>query len=615
MDKGVIEVKTQKEANCSFPTALTYIFKELMESDDIQIYIHGSWADESNIFFSDIDDFVIVNDSTQESYNHSMRKLKKSEIKFAHIDPLQHHGHWIVKLSEIKDYDDAFLPHYTLQNSLCISGKEMIPFQLSDEIVEEKIKRYLLFTLYNISLKNRKVKNNRLCTFEIKALVSSYSLLPALVYQSLGFRINKKDAIEKFLNENSKSCEALLWASDVRNRFELIKDELSFKLFSKLPYLFKSFDKWYTFSLKYSPKVKLSFFRSKINYSNFLFEEFSYLCHECIRPNIIKNLAKNECEKTIDQFINSLRQNSNILATYQFGEIKEPGISDLDLLIIVKDGKLKEEYSEIRKAINKKSEFIYLFLHDPIIIEEQNIEEFCKIHTLNNIQLIFSQKDFSRITNEDRNINTKLIYVNWLLFLILYTNEVLEGLVGYDERQIHHLLKNMAVSIDYLNPEVGILEKVKELRKLSLSGNIGKRELDKQMKLFYEQLISLNFSSIKGQNISCNKSKFLVGRNTLFVKSDCLKIEKNKGKTIYWLPDALFEYSYDILINSHSQNVVRNVWLKLYLKYQNCNVPLMTVFPFHHSWIRRKEASFTVRMKYKILDILAYLPITFFRFL
>ncbi|MCT4645608.1 MAG: hypothetical protein N4A74_11535 [Carboxylicivirga sp.] len=598
-------IKTIEKPLEKLPKEIIYIFKKLFHNKNLDIYIHGSWADNTNVFFSDIDDFVIINDDNDDVYKKTCQLLKKSEIRFARVDPLQHHGHWTVKKSEIQSYDDAFLPHYTLNNATCINGNPLINFKLDNEIADNKIRQYLLFTLFNIHSKNNKIRNEKLSAFELKALASSYSLLPPLIYQTLGQKLDKKTAIQQFIREHG-NVDAFRWASDVRSNFEFLKKSFSYKLFSKLPYFFSNYDRWYTFSLKHSPKVNINSFNSEVIYNDSISKDFAYLCHELIRDKIIIKYSHEDCTNIIDDFIGLIKSEEDVICVYKFGEIKDPGISDVDLLIVVKDGHLKNLYSIINKLIRSNIHFSYLFLHDPIIVEEGDLAAFKKIHSLENISCIVSKKEI--VFEQTEQDIKQAIYLNWILFLLQYTDEVINGIVGYDERQIHHLLKNVSVSLNYIDPDSKVKDKIVQIRRKSINGQIGKKELDNELKVLYKKLINANFDVFNNNIHKCVRKKFLAGKNVIFIKSDSVKFVTKNNKVIYYLPSPLFDYSYDLIINTKSNNVIKDSWLKLEMKYRNNDVPLMTVFPFHHSWLRQKNPNFKLKIKYWIFNILELIP-------
>lgn len=606
MGTRIIDVHTNIVSKNELPDEVLYVFKDLIDNESLSIYIHGSWADKTNIFFSDIDDFVIVDDSNTETYNETINILKKSEIRFARIDPLQHHGHWTVKRSDLDDYDDSFLPHYTINDALCLSGESTLNFKIKDELVEDKMHQYLLFTLYNIQLKNNKIKNGKLNAFEIKALASSYALIPALIYQTNGFQISKKDAIKRFLEENDPNLiKAFTWASEVRKNFGVIQKSKRFKLFSLLPYLTSSYEKWYQFSGKHSPSYDINGFDNTIQYNQDVSDAFALLCHNSIREKVIKTYSAEDCEKIVTRFVEELKSESNILNIYSFGEIKDPGISDVDMMLVTKNGCLQEAYAHILSVIKSDADYMYHFFHDPIIIEEQDVDTFTKIHSLNNITSLFARHAELKVENSEHD---ELTYLNWILFLLIYTYEVKENLVKFDERQIHHLLKNMAVSLQFTSPLSNELDRVKDIRKLALQDEFGKRELDKELISFYQKLSTASLTRFESLVPKAKTNKFLAGRYILFQKSNQIDIIKRGKKTMYCLPELLYDYSYDIIMNTNSKNKTKTEWQGLSKKYSDLGLPLMTVFPFHKNWFRLKSPSKPTSIKYLTLDFLAKLP-------
>jgi hypothetical protein len=57
-------------------------------------------------------------------------------------------------------------------------------------------------------------------------------------------------------------------------------------------------------------------------------------------------------------------------AFYRFGEIRTPGVSDIDLLIVAKDAGWKQAKERARAIIDSSGLLHYLFVHEPLVICE-----------------------------------------------------------------------------------------------------------------------------------------------------------------------------------------------------------------------------------------------------
>ncbi|MFV1976122.1 MAG: hypothetical protein ACC651_10255, partial [Candidatus Scalindua sp.] len=53
--------------------------------------------------------------------------------------------------------------------------------------------------------------------------------------------------------------------------------------------------------------------------------------------NDLNEISKNDYKKVIDDYIDAISSNPTVSAVYKMGNISEPGISDIDLIVVVKD--------------------------------------------------------------------------------------------------------------------------------------------------------------------------------------------------------------------------------------------------------------------------------------
>jgi hypothetical protein len=79
---------------------------------------------------------------------------------------------------------------------------------------------------------------------------------------------------------------------------------------------------------------------------------------------------------------------SGNFALYQFGKIRTPGVSDIDLLIIVEDDQWKPAREKAKAIINSSGSLQYLFVHEPLIICRSLVPHLIWIHTLENCRYL-----------------------------------------------------------------------------------------------------------------------------------------------------------------------------------------------------------------------------------
>ena len=117
-----MQIKAQTEA--TELGSLKDIFSPLNGMPHVQVFVHGSWADATRTAFSDLDDFIVIDDTvaTNKAIKEIHEKLNEIELHFQYLDPLQHHGHWLINKSELNDYNNAYIPLFILENAVSILG-------------------------------------------------------------------------------------------------------------------------------------------------------------------------------------------------------------------------------------------------------------------------------------------------------------------------------------------------------------------------------------------------------------------------------------------------------------------------------------------------------------
>ena len=146
------------------------------------IIVHGSVATNDVIPFSDFDGLLIIKDEFVDS--DVLRLFKKESMKLIlKFDPLQHHGWFQIKESQLSDYPEIYLPITVLKNS-----KSLYPLSAEIDVkIEIKHKPDYKVGLFNMinQLENKvlnkwKPKN----MFQLKSFLSQIMLVPCLYYSA-----------------------------------------------------------------------------------------------------------------------------------------------------------------------------------------------------------------------------------------------------------------------------------------------------------------------------------------------------------------------------------------------------------------------------------------------
>jgi predicted nucleotidyltransferase len=225
------------------------IGKEIMGA-----YVHGSVATSEEVPYSDFDGFIILKNevlSDPEKLKEVAVVLLRSEKIMFEMDPLQHHGWFILTENDLKNYPEYYFPHELFRYSKCLFGENKITIHLK----KSGFKKEHLESFNRMAqgiLKKLDSKNFLTNYYSFKNLLSECMLLPAFYIQAkTGNGIFKKFSFEKIKNELKEKYPVMdeisflrsAWNykppamySFLRNKNNLLFNKLSVKHFSgKLP--------------------------------------------------------------------------------------------------------------------------------------------------------------------------------------------------------------------------------------------------------------------------------------------------------------------------------------------------------------------------------------------
>lgn len=114
------------------------------------------------------------------------------------------------------------------------------------------------------------------------------------------------------------------------------------------------------------------------------------------------------------EYLDSLTQNPGVVSVVEFGEIKAPGLSDIDWLIIIDDQKIKDSsfiFLNNEMSNNTKN----AFQHRPIIFPEKLINNICEFFIPTKYKLQYG-KDFDLLTDKSINPYLRDITVGYEFF-------------------------------------------------------------------------------------------------------------------------------------------------------------------------------------------------------
>ncbi len=179
---------------------LTAVFAGVEQFAGLGVYVHGSWADDTRTPFSDLDDLILV--ERERIRDPQARRaleewLNLVDLRFARLDPLQHHGHWLLYDDQLATYDESYLPLSVLDNAVRIAGPQRLSVRIDPLRTRVGLRRNLVQTLTNVATLFARYSTGRINCYEMKGLIGSFLLLPAYGFQLRGERIGKREAIER----------------------------------------------------------------------------------------------------------------------------------------------------------------------------------------------------------------------------------------------------------------------------------------------------------------------------------------------------------------------------------------------------------------------------------
>ncbi len=253
------EFKVSLKSNCE-NKVIQNLFKQIKPYEKaVTALLHGSWADQTNNSFSDIDDFIILEKdkiTSKKDFYKLISILNKIDMSYCRIDPIQHHGHWLVCSEELKHYDNSFMPLFIMKDAKRIIGKSEIIAYVDDKKTQLGLKNNIINTCKNIERLYKKYHSNKINSYEMKCLVGSFALVPSFVVQLQQLELNKPESIKhsiKLFSKEAYTCVA--WATNCRNNWTIVTNKKSFKMFKFLTRFCTNPHLWRRFSERYSPKI------------------------------------------------------------------------------------------------------------------------------------------------------------------------------------------------------------------------------------------------------------------------------------------------------------------------------------------------------------------------
>jgi hypothetical protein len=167
--------------------------------------------------------------------------------------------------------------------------------------------------------------------------------------------------------------------------------------------------------------------------------------------NLINDISPNITRQTyrtvIGDFLGHFRPNNRVVSIGQIGEISEPSISDIDCLVVVRDGQVNNAYRSFSTWRGRKEERSYLFFHPPLFIAESMESHVPYLHSLNALRWLYQETAFTNNPGTGYRYYLNLVWASYILSISMnmYFNRTAQSL-----RKALLILKNIHISLDFL---------------------------------------------------------------------------------------------------------------------------------------------------------------------
>jgi predicted nucleotidyltransferase len=202
------------------------LFRELLEVPGVWIYLHGSQADGTTTAFSDFDDLVVVDSTALSDKDVAFalrRGLRLAELRFQRLDPLQHHGHWIVGRDVFDCYDAGYLPPWALRHARVVMGPSAFTVQIAQGRTRATLEANVNKAAMAIEALYQLYGRARMNLYQLKRLVGQFALFPAYLLQWSGERVDKPEALARAAELYSDvALECIRWSTRCRAEWDQV---------------------------------------------------------------------------------------------------------------------------------------------------------------------------------------------------------------------------------------------------------------------------------------------------------------------------------------------------------------------------------------------------------
>ncbi len=105
----------------------------------------------------------------------------------------------------------------------------------------------------------------------------------------------------------------------------------------------------------------------------------------------VQPLTPTEYGRVLDQFVGYVSGLPGVRAVFRFGGLSHPGVSDLDVLVVVSDDADAWTLGGIPAAAQGGALARYLFVHPPVVVPEAEVSRVRWVHTLYGLEQLWGE--------------------------------------------------------------------------------------------------------------------------------------------------------------------------------------------------------------------------------
>ena len=248
--------------------------------------------------------------------------------------------------------------------------------------------------------------------------------------------------------------------------------------------------------------------------------------------DIPKKFNEDSYHKAIDKQVAALSKVDGVLSVYQIGGLSTPGISDIDLVVVFKDG---FKYN-VNPRVNNDDIGNYLFTHGLYGASEKDFQKCLKFTFFHNFRLLYGVEFSLENTTSasDQLILKEQIALEFLFKM--YVNLVVQKSYNVIKMRALFLhIKALPYDFEFLDihPKelLVLVEKGISIRNNWLDGNVTKVEVKKWFKKFFNAYQIFLASLFKDYKLYASYQKFKIAPNIEINNADSLGFFK-KGTVI-----------------------------------------------------------------------------------